>query len=151
MTGLEPLIAKAASAGAQRASGWAAHQTVTRLKRRKLRNLIGAPAQRSLQAAIAQLSDDQIPMLLAFLSSAEFEHTATQLSRAYLVERCGKRSEEILAAARREFGNKSPARVRDDGPNLSEPLSSMAFSRPSGNSSTILCPSPLYLHSCKRN
>lgn len=103
VTGLEPLIAKAATSSAQRAAGWAAHEGMFRLRRRKVRRLVGEPEQRRLDNAVELVSPDQLTYLREFLNSPEFEHSATQLSRAYLVERCGKKSIELMTLARTEL------------------------------------------------
>lgn len=107
VTGLEPLlgpaVAKAAGAGAARIAGWGAKEVLASLRRRKIRALTHSRARAAQLDALSALSTEQMDQVQAFCQSLEMEHIATSLSRAYLLEGAGKKTDTFTKNVKDEF------------------------------------------------
>ena len=100
---LVPAISKTAATGAARAAGWAAREALVERRRRKIRALSAGKSGLARRRALESLTDEQSEQLRAFCESAELEHSATSLSRIYLLEGSGKKADKLLAAVKAEF------------------------------------------------
>jgi hypothetical protein len=118
VTGVEPLItpflSKAAAAGASRAAGWSAKTILESRRKKKVRELIPDEFARHGLDQLEDLPPESLSRLLEFLKSPELEHTATALSRAYLLEGAGKKTDQLLRSIHDEFNASLCAWMHND-------------------------------------
>jgi hypothetical protein len=103
LTGIEPVLLKAASAGANRAAGWGMRELGSSIRSAKIRRIINDDRLDEGQRRFDALAPEQQARVGTFLESPQFLHIAYSLATIVIVEKSGRKSEEALAVVKEEL------------------------------------------------